>query len=218
MPGAMSLELWLVRHGETDWNVAGRVQGHLDEPLNANGVGQAGRLAQRLRGQLFAAVYSSDLSRALETARTVAERLEGKPPVRVDFRWREQRLGVAQGLTHGEITARGIRRPLSYREAFDGAESRLDLMERVRDPLAELLAAHADGRILVFSHGGTLRAVSHLLLKDLEGRLLLGGHDNTAITKFRIAPDRTASLISYNDAAHLEPWHEPLVAPEEIGV
>ncbi len=214
----MSLELWLVRHGETDWNVAGRVQGHIDEPLNANGIAQARRLALRLRGQHFAAVYSSDLSRALETARAVAELLEGKSHVRVDLRWREQRLGVAQGLTHNEITARGIRRPLSYREAFAGAESRLDLMERVRDPLAELLAAHADGRVLVFSHGGTLRAVTHLLLNDLEGRLLLGGHDNTAITRFRIASDRTASLISYNDSAHLEPWHEQSVAPEETGV
>jgi 2,3-bisphosphoglycerate-dependent phosphoglycerate mutase len=198
------LELWLVRHGETDWNAEGRVQGHEDIALNANGIAQGERLASRLNGQRFDAVYSSDLSRALETARSVAQKLEGRPSVRTDTRWREQHLGAAQGLTHDEITAQGITRPKTYLEAFAGGESRTQLLERVRDPLAELFAAHTGQRVLVVSHGGTLRAVIHLLMGDLEFRLRLYGFDNTAISRVQMTALDRGVLVTLNDGAHLE--------------
>jgi 2,3-bisphosphoglycerate-dependent phosphoglycerate mutase len=200
----VNLELWLVRHGETDWNVAGRIQGHLDVPLNANGVAQARNLASRLSGQRFEAVYSSDLSRALETARVVAARLHDAPDVRVDVRWREQHLGVIQGLTHDEITAQHIRRPQNHLEAYEGAESRAEVVERVRVPLEELCAAHAGGRVLVVSHGATLSATVRLLLGDEAHRLELYGHDNTAITRFSLRAAHRGVLIALNDSAHLE--------------
>ncbi|NJK45486.1 MAG: histidine phosphatase family protein [Pleurocapsa sp. SU_196_0] len=200
----MNLELWLVRHGETDWNVAGRIQGHLDVPLNSNGVAQARKLASRLAGQHFEAVYSSDLSRALETARMVAARLHGAPDVRVDTGWREQQLGVIQGLTHAEIDARNIRRPQSHLEAYDGAESRAEVVERVREPLEAIFAAHVGGRVLVVSHGATLGATVRLFLGDEAHRLELYGHDNTAITRFSLRAAHRGVLISLNDSAHLE--------------
>jgi 2,3-bisphosphoglycerate-dependent phosphoglycerate mutase len=217
----VSLELWLVRHGETDWNLEGRVQGHLDVPLNANGMMQARKLASRLAGQRFEAVYSSDLARASQTARTVAMRLAGQPSVQLDTRWREQHLGVIQGLTHAEIEARGIRRPQAYTEAFEGGESRAQLMERVRDPLEEIVRLHAGGRVLVFAHGATLGTTVRLLLGDLEHRLSLYGHDNTAITRFSLREAHRGTLISLNDTAHLErvsylePDH-PRTSAEEV--
>ena len=199
-----TLELWLVRHGETDWNAAGRAQGHEDIPLNSSGIAQAQRLAARLAGQHFDAVVSSDLSRASETARAVASSLAGQPQVQLDSRWREQHLGVIQGLTHADTVARGWTYPRTPLEAWEGAESRVQLMERVRAPLAELFAAHAGGRVLVVSHGGTLRAAVQLLIGDLDYRLKLHGHDNTAISRLRLTKPDSGVLIALNDSAHNE--------------
>ena len=200
-----TLELWLVRHGETDWNAQGRAQGHEDIPLNSSGVMQAQRLAARLAGQHFDAVISSDLSRALQTARAVASSLKSAPEVQIDPRWREQHLGVIQGLTHQQILERGWKAPSHPLEMWDGAESRVQLMERVRAPLAELHAQFAGKRVLVVSHGGTLRAAVQLLIGDPDYRLKLHGHDNTAISKLRLTKPDTGILIALNDSAHLEP-------------
>jgi len=69
-------ELLLVRHGETDWNAAGRLQGHTDRPLSDHGREQARRLADELAGEDLEAIYASDLARARETAEIVGERLQ----------------------------------------------------------------------------------------------------------------------------------------------
>ena len=200
-----TLELWLVRHGETDWNATGRAQGHEDIPLNSSGIAQAQRLAARLAGQHFDAVIASDLSRALETARIVASSLTGAPAVQVDHRWREQHLGAIQGLTHAQILERGWTYPRSPLEAWDGAESRAQLMQRVAAPLAELFEAHAGGRVLVVSHGGTMRAAVQFLIGDTDYRLRLYGHDNTAVSKLKLTAPDAGVLIALNDSAHLEP-------------
>ena len=76
---ATATEFWVVRHGESTWNVDGRYQGQTDVPLSPVGMLQASTLAERLTGQTFAAVYSSDLLRASQTAHAVAERLAGAP-------------------------------------------------------------------------------------------------------------------------------------------
>jgi broad specificity phosphatase PhoE len=201
----MTTQLWLVRHGETDWNAQGRVQGHSDVPLNAVGRLQAERLAARLVGQHFDAVVSSDLSRALETAQIVAAQLLGAPSARVDPRWREQHLGAIQGLTHDQIVTSGLPRPTTPLEAWPGAESRAQLLERVRAPLGEMHAAFQGKRVLVVSHGGTLRAAVMLLLGDLEQRLALYGHDNTVVSRVHLTGPSGGILVTLNDSAHLEP-------------
>ncbi len=199
-----TLELWLVRHGETDWNAEGRAQGHEDIALNSSGVLQAQRLAARLAGQHFDAVIASDLSRALQTARIVASSLKAEPEVLVDPRWREQHLGAIQGLTHAQIVEHGWKAPTHPLEAWEGAESRAQLMERVTAPLAELYAQFAGKRVLVVSHGGTLRAAIQLLIGDPEYRLKLYGHDNTAISRVKMTSADVGMLIALNDSAHLE--------------
>ena len=97
-------EILLARHGETDWNSGRRVQGHTDIPLNAAGVEQARALAEQLAGEPLTAVFSSDLSRALDTARAVAA-VHGLE-VTVDPRLREKNFGTWEGLTDVEIAER----------------------------------------------------------------------------------------------------------------
>src|SRR5579884_1391455 len=93
-------DLLLVRHGETDWNAEGRLQGHTDRPLSDFGRRQAKELAERLSGERVDAIYASDLARARETAEIVGERL-GLPVV-IDPDLREKNWGSWEGLTGDE--------------------------------------------------------------------------------------------------------------------
>ena len=143
--------LLLVRHGETDWNREGRWQGWADPPLNDTGRAQARALADELKEAPFDAVYSSDLRRAHETAEIVAA--PHGVPVLVDPRLREIDVGSWSGLTRAKIEARfpGGVRP-------DG-ESREHHRQRVLAGVEDLARRNPGRRVLVVTHGGTLRAL-----------------------------------------------------------
>lgn len=154
--------LILVRHGETDWNRDGRWQGHADAPLNNRGREQARTLTDELGGEDVAAVYSSDLSRARETAEIVAAPL-GRP-VTVDVRLREVDVGGWSGLTTAEIQARFPDEVARWRNGdprhtFDGGESYAAMGDRVVAALEEIAARHPDDQVLVVLHGGPIRAL-----------------------------------------------------------
>jgi probable phosphoglycerate mutase len=97
-------KLILVRHGETDWNVEGRIQGHQDIALNELGLAQADAVGRRLRDERFDVIYSSDLVRAYRTATPVVARPEAD--IVREPRLRERHLGVLQGLTGEEAALR----------------------------------------------------------------------------------------------------------------
>jgi phosphoserine phosphatase len=146
----------LVRHGETDWNRDRRVQGHSDTPLNDTGRAQAHALAEELAGEELDAVYCSDLLRAHETARIVAERKGLDVTAISDLR--ERHFGTWEGLTDEEIFARFP----AAREgpaAWGDGETREEMAARVFGALERIAESHPDGRVLVVSHGGPLRAV-----------------------------------------------------------
>ena len=148
----MPTRIILARHGETDWNLERRWQGHSDRPLNETGRAQAEELAEQLAGEPISAVYSSDLVRAHETARIVAERL-GLDVVAVPG-LRERQFGTWEGLRDVEVERLypGLRNPP------DG-ETRDELLRRVLESLEAIAAAHADETVLVVSHGGPIRAL-----------------------------------------------------------
>ncbi|HZP90612.1 MAG TPA: histidine phosphatase family protein [Actinomycetota bacterium] len=144
----------LVRHGETDWNLHRRVQGHADTPLNDTGRAQARALGDELAGEPIDAVYSSDLMRAHETARLVAEPRGLDVTAIRDLR--ERHFGTWEGLTDEEIFAR-------FPEAREGpwgdGETRDEMTDRVLGALRRIADSHPGSRVLVVSHGGPLRSV-----------------------------------------------------------
>ncbi len=152
----------LIRHGQTAWNAATRVQGHLDIGLDATGRAQAERLGCALASEGLQAIYSSDLARAHDTAQAVA-RHTGLPVVD-DARLRERAFGRFEGLTHAEIaqrwpegTARWHQRDPDF--AAPGGESLLQFQARCVPAAAELAARHPGQCIALVAHGGVLDAL-----------------------------------------------------------
>jgi broad specificity phosphatase PhoE len=149
----------LARHGETDWNREYRFQGHADPPLNRTGRAQAVDLAVVLAPEELAAVYSSPLRRALETAEVVAA-AHALEPVPLEG-LREVDVGGWQGLTRAEVEERfpkQFARWLAFDQGWEDGESYETMGHRVVTALLELAAAHNGERILAVTHGGPIRA------------------------------------------------------------
>jgi broad specificity phosphatase PhoE len=158
-------ELLLVRHGETDWNAEGKLQGHTDRPLNDYGRRQAQALADRLAGEDIDAVYASDLSRARETAEILAAK-HGLTVV-VDPDLREKNWGNWEGLTSDE----------RLHVEFEGETSEAH-RDRMLTAVERIVERHPEGRIVVVTHGGSLRriqaAVSGFALPVIENCAVWG--------------------------------------------
>ena len=161
--------LWLVRHGQTDWNVQGRWQGQTPDapPLNAAGLAQAQTLAEQLADQAardgiaFAALYSSDLLRARQTAEVIARRLG--LPVRLDARLREAHLGAWEGMLGDEVALRYVaeldeRRRDPVHSRPPQGESVYEVAARVGQAFDAIAHAHPDQHVVVVSHGLALAA------------------------------------------------------------
>jgi probable phosphoglycerate mutase len=153
--------IFLARHGETDWNAAGRLQGHTDVPLNEAGRAQAIELAERLAREGIGSVTTSDLSRARETGTIIAARLGLMEP-EVDPELRERRFGLFEGLTRDEVRERypeAWRAWLAQTDAPADAEPRADAVARISRALERVLSRTSErtGAALVISHGGAMR-------------------------------------------------------------
>lgn len=200
----MKTTILFIRHGQTDWNMAGRWQGFTDIPLNTVGRAQAQMLAARVAAWPIKAIYSSDLERAAETGRVMAQKLS--VPITLDAAWRERGLGQLEGLTREEIREQfpHLSLPRTFIEA-PGGESYLDLKKRVIEGYKRIVWEHTGEMVAVVSHGGTLRLViSHIL--ELPERIYapftLDG--NTGISRVVIDEEGHAHLVTLNDTAHLE--------------
>ncbi|HEY7163969.1 MAG TPA: histidine phosphatase family protein [Candidatus Binatia bacterium] len=149
----------IVRHGETEWNLKLIRQGHLDSPLTPRGVAQARALAERLLSERFSKLYSSDLGRAVQTARMIAD-LTGHT-ITTDPRLRERHLGIFQGLSGEEIRGRFPEEYKSHRTlgptyVIPGGESVEQQVARNIEYLSELAEKHLRETIVVVTHGGVL--------------------------------------------------------------
>jgi probable phosphoglycerate mutase len=194
----------LVRHGETEWNIDRRFQGHRDSPLTPEGIAQAKALGVRLAAGKIVAVYSSDLGRALHTARCIVE--STGHPIATEPRLRERCLGVFEGLKEADIRARYPDEADRYYArdphfAMTGGESAVGHFARCLEALHDLALRHAGQTTLVVTHGGTLthmfRHVTGVAL-DAERRFSL---KNAAYNCFIFENGRW-TLDTWGDTSH----------------
>ena len=147
----MTRELWLVRHGQTDWNLERRFQGRSEIPLNQRGREEAAALRLLLHNENFAGVWSSSAARSVETSRLAY----GEPSV--DARLNEFDFGDLEGMTWGELSSSAQQALLAF-DGFvaPGGESVVDFRYRIE----EFVTGLAEGRHLIFTHGGVIRALA----------------------------------------------------------
>jgi probable phosphoglycerate mutase len=201
-----STRIILVRHGETDWNASGRIQGHNDTPLNAVGREQARRAAQRLVGEPVRGLYSSDLVRSSETAAIIGQAL-GLTVV-TSPRLRERRYGAWEGLTSAEIQA-------CYPELFaewrtrspdfapPEGETRAQLLTRTLVELQTIARRRAGEVVVVVTHGGLCYVLFEHILGSVNGDRREFTFGNASIHTLEVTGGRW-SVTSMNDIAHLQ--------------
>lgn len=160
------MEVYLLRHGQTDWNIAKKLQGRTDVLLNETGIIQAKDAASRLNGVAFDVIYSSPLSRALKTAQIIAER-RGTPII-TDDRLVEMSFGTLEGTENYLTTLAIFTSPEKY-HPIDGRESFTDVRERAKAFLDDIKTKPFN-RILVVSHGAFCRSllchINNIPIKD----------------------------------------------------
>lgn len=158
-PSFLTAEFWLVRHGETDWNREFRFQGSRNIPLNATGVQQAEAIARSLAGGSYDAIYSSDLTRAIQTADKIS--LATGLPIQTDPRLRELDLGSWEGLGFSEVAQKYPAQWHQWETDPAGmnpppGESIGQLLQRVKDFADDVTSQNPGARLIVVSHGITI--------------------------------------------------------------
>lgn len=209
----MTTTVYLIRHGETDWNLAGRWQGHADVPLNAVGSKQARILARHLanEGVRFDAIYSSDLARAYQTAWELGAAV--KVAVQLLPSLREIDLGTWSGLTYDEIRATHPTEIALLEQGQDiprgGAETLSALRKRVVEAVDAIAHHHAGATLALVTHGGCIRMLlAHAVSFHGDGFRRFPHIGNTSVSLVRVEPAGW-ELVTANDMAHLEEEHDP---------
>ncbi|MEI6207693.1 MAG: histidine phosphatase family protein [Desulfuromonadales bacterium] len=192
----MTTTLYIARHGETEWNLAGKLQGHRDSPLTEKGRQQAVALAAALNNRQITRVYSSDLGRAVQTARTVAERL--RVELIQDERLRERNFGDLEGKLRRELD----RFRLNPDETIPGGESFRQAYERSVACLEELAGQNRNSAFAVICHGGIVQGVFHRTLGLPLNHPRLFSLNNASLNRILII-DGTWQLDTWGDVSHL---------------
>ncbi len=149
--------LLIIRHGQTDWNIAGKIQGHTNVPLNETGQQQALKLASFLKGKniLLSALYSSDLQRAHQTAQSISQLFSLN--VVTTSLLREQHAGIWQGKTKQEIDELRPDPIDSLWEIVPGGETRADFLNRIVNQIRVIAQNHVDESVVVVTHAGVIK-------------------------------------------------------------
>ncbi len=207
------IKIHLVRHGQTEGNAAGLAQGYSDVPLNETGRAQANLLGERLKNRHFDVIYSSDSIRALQTAEPLLK-LRSDYSVETTPELREKNYGDCEGYSwqqlrdeYPDVFARILDPVIGSDVRFPGGETDREHMKRVAEFTQKIADNYgADAEILVFSHGGSIKAAAAYMCKfRLEDKWRLKT-DNASINSIISEPtwrDDGWQIESWNDTHHL---------------
>lgn len=203
------MQVVVVRHGETDWNRDGRMQGHAPVPLNETGREQADRVGRYLAKEYaFDRIVSSELLRTRETTARIREHVGEEVPVEFDPAWRERDLGVYQGLSYPDVHERfpefglGEAAVRAASEVPESGESLLQVRGRVVDAWESLVEnRNEDERVLVVTHGGPIyMMLGHVKSMEIDEALLSHSQANCGVNEFRANGEGT-ELVRENVTA-----------------
>jgi len=202
----MDTQIWLVRHGETEWNVAGRFQGCKDIPLTDEGFNQAKSLKSRFEHG-FDSIYTSPLTRAMQTAQVICEDDNMEPIIENGIR--EVDFGAWEGLTITQIAE-------NYPNEFDfwrtdeeigylvGGDLSIKCASiRAKDAILNIAKENSGKKVIIVAHGGIIKAGLIGLFNwnmTMYHKMILG---NTSVSKISFDKELNARLISLNDTSHL---------------
>lgn len=200
--------LWLVRHGETNWNRMGWVQGHLDSPrLTRRGRAQARRVASLLVTKDVSVVYSSDLRRARCTAEIIAEQLAR--PLRTDPRLRERSFGQLEGSPleslRSEVSGIDRGRVTDVAAHPEGGESLGQVAARCAEFVQWLEARPNDGDVVIVAHGGSIRMLKAVLSRTEVSGMHWGTVANASVHRLVLPTLAPLGNLSLGAAVHAAP-------------
>jgi len=205
----LATNVLLIRHGQSRGNAERRFGGHTATPLSARGRNQALATARILKSEGLTAIYSSDLARAVETAKPLSDLT--RLPIHGTNAFRERSVGVMEGLTfedaaqqHPEQYAALLRRDFEY--VLSGGESYRQLLDRAWQKLDDVIAENRGGKIAVFSHTGTICILALHLMGALDAPELKPvwiSSGNCGISKFELRDDGFVRVLCLNDTSHL---------------
>ncbi|WP_285397722.1 histidine phosphatase family protein [Lysinibacillus sp. fls2-241-R2A-57] len=187
------MEICLVRHGETDWNKEGRLQGRMNIPLNQAGVDQANECANHLSTTNYDLIITSPLLRAKQTAEIISEKMS--VPILEMNHFIERNYGDAEGLTVVERTSKFPNRN------YPNQEPRDSLTKRVMEALHFIYQSEKDKRIILVSHGGVINAILAAISNNEigSGKTKLG---NACLSEIKFEKDKW-TIQYYNQTSHL---------------
>ncbi|NBW49502.1 MAG: histidine phosphatase family protein [Betaproteobacteria bacterium] len=199
-----------VRHGETAWNVATRIQGHLDIGLNDRGLWQAERVGRALAEEAIDWIYSSDLQRAHSTAQAIARHTANPAAREVQLHTglRERGFGTFEGETWADIAEKWPDESRRWKQrdphfAPPGGETPTQLLDRVQTTVNDIASRHPGEHIVLVAHGGVMDMLYRLATRQELHAPRTWHLGNAAINRLLWTPDGL-SLVGWGDARHLE--------------
>lgn len=202
-----AVNIYIARHGETKWNIEGRMQGFKNSDLTQRGINDARSLGESLKDIDFDCIYSSPLGRALDTAKYI--RQDDNIKIILDDSLKELNLGLWEGMTHEEIKEKY---PLQYNnfrehpESFEsqGGESFLELIKRVEDGLNNIIKDENHENILIVTHTCVIKAISIIVKgNDVKDFWNLPFINNTSLTILEVI-NKEIKVLLEADVSHLK--------------
>jgi broad specificity phosphatase PhoE len=198
----MVKKIFLIRHGQTDWNLEGRYQGHTDVDINATGRGQASKLSVRMQNEIIDRIYSSDRIRAIHSAKIIFQNRD----IEIDPSLREISFGVFEGLDYKEILQRypdiysaWIKNPFDSK--IPGGELPADFKKRVLSAFKNITLQNNGKVVAIIAHGGPVNVIVRDILGSKVPEDFIPGPTSVTVIEFKNGKTKDISL---NDMSHID--------------